>query len=168
MTPIIATCFPSRVYSKSGVCMGIRENFLKLVDKKQQEIVQHELQIREARAYIQALQGSMKFLPRDAASAAGADHSLRPDSTLAKARDAIRGAGTAPAYSGHSKGHRKATGQEKPRFTRWHDVELCARWEGIHQNGAQYVWPDRICKCPVGNDGEQLRHLPDEFGSMQR
>ena len=71
--------------------MGVRENFQKLKAKKESEVRELELRIREAQAYIQALEDSMKLLPRDAA--VETDHALRPETTLAKARDAIKSAG---------------------------------------------------------------------------
>jgi hypothetical protein len=69
--------------------MGLRENFQKLIDKKQQEIRGLELQLREAGAYIQGLQDSMKLLPRDGA-AEKTEHTLRPDSTLSRTRDILK------------------------------------------------------------------------------
>jgi len=71
--------------------MGIRENFQKLINKKLEEISSLELQIREARAYVQALQDSMKLLPKD--SAGSSEYVLREGSTLAKTRDIIRDVG---------------------------------------------------------------------------
>lgn len=74
--------------------MGLRQNFQKLIDKKQQEIRALEIQMREAGAYIQALQDSMKLLPRDTEVGGDSEHSLREGSTLAKTRDLLRHSGT--------------------------------------------------------------------------
>jgi hypothetical protein len=72
--------------------MGARENFQKQKTKKEAEIRELELRIREAQAYVQAIDDLMKFLPRE--TAAETDNAaLRPDSLLAKAREAIRSAG---------------------------------------------------------------------------
>lgn len=71
--------------------MGTRENLQKLISKKQEEIGALELKITETKAYIQGLQDSMKFLPRDSNSTA--DYALREGTALAKARDAIKSAG---------------------------------------------------------------------------
>ena len=49
--------------------MGLRENFQKLLDKKQQEVRALELNVREYHIYIQALQDSMKMLPKENADA---------------------------------------------------------------------------------------------------
>src|ERR1700752_2559199 len=74
--------------------MGLRENFQKLIDKKQQEIRALEMQLREAGAYIQALQDSMKLLPRNSELNSESGHILREGSTLAKTRDLLRKSGT--------------------------------------------------------------------------
>ncbi len=68
--------------------MEIREKLQELLDGKQQEIRDLELQIEKARAYVQALQDSMRFLPRDSG-----DVTLRPGTALAKTRDILRTAG---------------------------------------------------------------------------
>jgi len=67
--------------------MHIREQVQKLIDRKQQEIRDLELQIEKAKAYIQALQDSMRFIPRDSTQG---DAILRPGTALAKARDILR------------------------------------------------------------------------------
>jgi hypothetical protein len=74
--------------------MGVRGNFQKLIDKKQQEIHALEIQVREASAYIQALQDSMKLLPRDTDVNVESEHTLRAGSTLAKTRDLLRKSGS--------------------------------------------------------------------------
>jgi hypothetical protein len=74
--------------------MSIRQDFERRIAKKQQEITELELQLRDAKSYLQALQDSLKFIPRDASSNdsfTGAG--LRPGSALSKARDAIKKAG---------------------------------------------------------------------------
>ncbi len=89
--PALALYFQFGVYFTLGECMGIRENFQKLLTKKQEEISALELQIREAKAYVQGLQDSMKLLPRDGTGVA--EHSLREGSALAKTRDVLKTAG---------------------------------------------------------------------------
>lgn len=74
--------------------MGARENLQRLLDKKQQEIVMLEAQLDRAKIYIQALQDSMKVLPREAAVDQPAKQTImRPGTTLAKVRAAILAAG---------------------------------------------------------------------------
>lgn len=68
--------------------MNIREQFQRLVDRKQQEIRDLELELEKARTYLEALQDSMKLLPRDLNGSN--ETNLRPDTALAKARDILR------------------------------------------------------------------------------
>jgi len=72
--------------------MGLRNDFQKRIEKKQQEIRDLELKLKEANSYLQALLDSLKLLPRDS-DAANSEQVLRPGTTLAKARDAIKKAG---------------------------------------------------------------------------
>ncbi len=72
--------------------MGLREEFQKRIEKKQQEIQELELKLKEANSYMQALLDSIKLLPRDS-NGASVKQILRPGTTLAKARDAIKKAG---------------------------------------------------------------------------
>ncbi len=72
--------------------MGLREDLLKRIERKQEEIREYELKIREGQAYIQGLQDTLKIVPRETPTAA-ADATLRAGTGLSKARDAIRAAG---------------------------------------------------------------------------
>jgi hypothetical protein len=73
--------------------MGARESLQRLADRKSQEIADLERQIDMARAYLQAIQDSMKALPRESSIQPNGDDSsldLRPGTLLARARDAIQ------------------------------------------------------------------------------
>jgi hypothetical protein len=71
--------------------MGLREDLLKRIERKQQEIQEMELRIREANAYVQAMQDTIKLLPKD--TNGDARVALRPGSDVWKAQDAITKAG---------------------------------------------------------------------------
>src|SRR4051812_16249060 len=75
--------------------MGAIENLQRLYDKKQQEVRQLEIKLREASAYLQALQDSIKVLNRESGAAVGEsdEQTLRPGTSLANARDVLRAAG---------------------------------------------------------------------------
>jgi hypothetical protein len=77
---------------KAEDVMGLRENFQKLIERKQAEIRELEVQIREAQSYLQALQDSAKLLPNatDNNGAASAEFTLRPGTSLAGVRDIIK------------------------------------------------------------------------------
>lgn len=74
--------------------MGARESLQRLADRKSQEIADLERQIDMARAYLQAIQDSIKALPRESpsqgGSAAEASADLRAGSLLSRAKDAIQ------------------------------------------------------------------------------
>ncbi len=73
--------------------MGARESLQRLADRKSQEIDDLERQIDMAKAYLQAIQDSIKALPREPSlPQKGEDVSLdlRPGTLLARAREAIQ------------------------------------------------------------------------------
>jgi len=72
--------------------MGLREELQKRIERKQQEIHELRLQIREAEAYIQGLQDTIRLVPKEA-STTPAEISLRPGTSVSKSRDAIKAAG---------------------------------------------------------------------------
>ena len=140
--------------------MGIRENFQKLVNKKQQEVTELELRIREAKAYIQALEDSMKLLPRD--NSASVEHSLRPDSNLAKARDAIKKAGAPLPIADIL----KAIG--KPQDKK-HRVSLAGTLSGYARSGKVFTKtaPNTFGLIETNKVVTEEIELPEEFGNMQ-
>jgi hypothetical protein len=82
--------------------MSAIENLQKLYEKKQVEVRQLEMHLKEANAYLQALQDSIKVISRESGGAAGTtgtgeswepQQTLRPGSETAKARDALKLAG---------------------------------------------------------------------------
>jgi len=72
--------------------MGLRDEIQKRVERKRSEIMELQAKIRDAETYIQALEDTVKLLPRDAA---GQETSvdLRVGSRVAKARDFLRRVG---------------------------------------------------------------------------
>jgi hypothetical protein len=73
--------------------MGLRGEWQKKIDKKLQEIAALELQVRDAKVYVQALEDMMRYLPRDEVGSSSVDSALRPGTAISKARDAIMRAG---------------------------------------------------------------------------
>lgn len=73
--------------------MSIRQDFERRIAKKQQEITELELQIRDARSYMQALQDSLRLIPRDGIEHEGSNSGLRPGTGLFKAREILLKAG---------------------------------------------------------------------------
>lgn len=76
--------------------MGAREEIQKRIERKRAEIVSLEAQVREAEIYIQALEDTLKILPKDTSNEpldSSVLTELRPGSRVAKARDFLRQAG---------------------------------------------------------------------------
>jgi len=77
--------------------MALRDDIHKRIEKKRAEITALESQIRSATVYIQALEDTLKMLPREASDAAISSPSgqpgMRTGSKVDKAREAIRKAG---------------------------------------------------------------------------
>ncbi len=69
--------------------MSLRSKFEEKIKKKEQEIAEYESKIREAKAYMQALQDSLKMMPRDAADGSS-ESTFRPGSSMAKAYDFLK------------------------------------------------------------------------------
>lgn len=70
--------------------MGIREDLVRKIERKRAEIAELETTARLAREYLQALEDTLKMIPKDPSNGSNSFATLRPGSALAKARDAIR------------------------------------------------------------------------------
>ncbi len=79
--------------------MGLREDLLKKIEKKNQEVRELESQIREANAYIQGLHDVVKIIPKENGDDYPPERKLRPNSDMAKAQDFLRKVGK-PLYVG--------------------------------------------------------------------
>lgn len=69
--------------------MGARDSLQKIADRKALEINNLKLQLAQAEAYLQAIQDSLKVLPREL-NDPNAEPELRVGSLLAQARDVLR------------------------------------------------------------------------------
>src|SRR5437870_2514462 len=74
--------------------MGLRDQIQKKIDNKQQELSDLENRIREVKSYIQALQETIKMVPREQGDMFQTQDTaritvLRHGSTLSQAREAI-------------------------------------------------------------------------------
>ena len=144
--------------------MGVRDNFQKLINKKFEEIAALELQIREAKAYIQALQDSMKLLPRDAMGAP--EYTLREGSTLSKTRDILKNAAV-PMSIGEIL---KALG--KPQDKK-HRTSLAGTLSAYSKDGKIFTKtaPNTFGLLEFQNSSRNVDEgvdLPEEFGSMEK
>jgi hypothetical protein len=145
--------------------MGARENLQKLYDKKQQEIRDLELQLAQARSYLQAIQDSVKALPRESSDV---EQNLRPGSGLAKARQALHTAGKPM----HVADILKAIGRpndKKNRLSLAGSLGNYARKQQIFTKPS----PNTFGLISFGNSphkessAEGDSDLPENFGTMQ-
>ena len=74
--------------------MYLRKEFEKRMEKKREEIAALETQLSQAKAYLMALEDSMKLLSR-VGDNDNAEAALRPGTDLDKAREFLRKAGKA-------------------------------------------------------------------------
>lgn len=77
--------------------MGLKSKFEEKIKKKEAEIAEYETRIREARAYLQALQDSMKLLPKEASNTNYSASTLRPGSNVHKTCEYLKKLGK-PAH----------------------------------------------------------------------
>lgn len=73
--------------------MGAREELEKRIDKKRREIATLELQVRDARTYLKALEDTLEMMPRDRQPRDYVVSPLRPGSYITKAKEALSQAG---------------------------------------------------------------------------
>ncbi len=140
--------------------MGIRENLQKLVAKKLEEISSLELKIKEANAYIQGLQDSIKLLPRDASN--GAEYTLRDGSALAKTRDVLKAAGAPLPIADILKA--LGTPQDKK-----HRISLAGTLSGYARDGKVFTKtaPNTFGLIEFRTVQSNEDEIPEEFGSME-
>ncbi len=144
--------------------MGIRQEFQKRIEKKQQEIKDLESKIKEANSYLQALLDSMKWLPRDGNDSAGTQ-TLRPGTTLAKAQEAIREAG----HAMHVADILKAIGKPSDKKNR---VSLGGSLSGYVRSREIFTRPApntfgliEMNKTSNGSEEIEGSDLPENFGA---
>ncbi len=149
--------------------MGARENLQRLADKKAQEISELERQIDMAKVYLQAIQDSMKALPRETLLAASGEESadLRAGTLLARTRDAIKSHGCPM----HISSILNAIGVENTKSAR---VSLVGSLGGYVRKGIVFTRPRPNTFGLVGmkpaimtlDEGMQKDDLPENFGEV--
>lgn len=162
----IAPMFPMR-YSeikKDGDQMGIRENFQKLIERKQAEIRELEVQIREAQSYLQALQDSAKLLPKEADNngVASSEYSLRPGTSLARVRDIIKEKG-APMHINDILSRLGKTIDTQNRVSLVGTLGSYSRKGRIFSRTA----PNTFGLLELGQQEASANDIPEMFGKME-
>jgi len=146
--------------------MGARENLQRLADRKAQEIADLEHQIDMARVYLQAIQDSMKALPKDSQAQGQADDragELRAGSVLARTREAIHKHGQPM----HINAILEAIGLENTKKVR---VSLIGSLGNYVRKGAVFTRPAPntfgLMAMKSSQNGSVQRTLPDTFGEL--
>ena len=147
--------------------MGAKENLQRLADRKAHEIEELEHQIDMARVYLQAIQDSIKALPRDISLPPNGEETsteLRSGTLLARAKEAIQKNG-APMHIGEIL---KAIGIENTKKAR---VSLVGSLGFYVRKGMVFARTAPNTFGLIGMrslqlDQNQLRILPEEFGKV--
>jgi hypothetical protein len=146
--------------------MGARENLQRLADRKAQEIVDLERQIDMAKAYLQAIQDSIKALPKDTPTQGNSEDratGLRAGSVLARTKEAIQKHGQPM----HISEILRAVGLEDTKKVR---VSLIGSLGNYVRKGAVFTRPAPntfgLVGMSTGNNGATDTALPDMFGKL--
>lgn len=146
--------------------MGARENLQRLADRKALEITDLERQIDMARAYLQAIQDSIKALPREISVQVNGEETstdLRPGTLLARAKDAIQKNG-APM---HINFLLKAIGVENTKNAR---VSLVGSLGGYVRKQQVFTRPGPnifgLIGMSAASPESQEPTLPESFGKI--
>jgi hypothetical protein len=113
------------------------------------------------KAYIQGLQDSMKFLPRDGNGAA--EYVLREGSALAKTRDVLRTAGTPLPIADLLKALGKPQDKE-------HRTSLAGTLSGYARDGKVFTKtaPNTFGLLEFRAIQPEDSEIPEDFGSMEK
>lgn len=140
--------------------MSARQILQKLYDKKLAEITELESQLAQAKAYLQAIQDSIKAMPRESADA---EQSLRAGSGLARTREILKLSGKPMHISEILKAMGKPV-DKKNRLSLSGSLATYARRKEIFVRTA----PNTFGLLEFGSaPKEQTEDLPEAFGSMQ-
>jgi hypothetical protein len=150
--------------------MGARENLQRLADRKTQEISDLHRQIDMANAYLQAIQDSIKALPRELPLQVNAEDAsgLRPGTLLARAREALQKNGKPM----HINALLEAIGLDNTKSAR---VSLVGSLGAYVRKGTIFVRPGPNIFGLVGmqlptatSDEGPFSGLPDSFGEVSQ
>lgn len=143
--------------------MTIRDQFQKLLDRKQQEIQELEMSLEKAKTYAQAIQDSMRLLPKNP-SLNEEEQALRPGTALAKTREILKASGKPM----HITEILKALNQpidKKHRLSLSGSLSTYVRKSQIFNRPAPNTFGLMEMSTSTAEEGGV--ELPDDFGSVQ-
>jgi hypothetical protein len=146
--------------------MGARENLQKLADRKEIEINNLRIQLAQAEAYLQAVQDSIKVLPKDPPNGK-TEPDLRPGTLLSQARDVLKTEGK-PMHVNEILAKMGKTVDKANRVSLSGSLAAYVRKRTIFKKTGPNIFalqetPDQPTE-PHGDDGEEL---PETFGSVK-
>lgn len=146
--------------------MGARESLLKLADKKDNEIRELKLQLAQAEAYLQAIQDSVKVLPKESLDAK-MEPELRFGTLLAQARDVLKAEGK-PMHVNEILHKMGKTTDKSNRISLSGSLAAYVRKKTIFKKTGPNIFT--LVETPqqsteLQSDGNE--DLPDSFGSVQ-
>lgn len=142
--------------------MTVRDQFQKLLERKQQEIHDLEMKLEKAKTYAQAIQDSMRLLPKNT-SLAEEEQTLRPGTALSKTREILKSSGKPM----HITEILKALNQpidKKHRLSLSGSLSTYVRKSMIFNRPAPNTFG--LIEMNSSSDEGGLE-LPDDFGSVQ-
>ena len=146
--------------------MGARESLQRLADKKLQEIEGLESELERARIYLQAIQDSMKVLPKEPTSGAEPDRALiRPGTLLAQAREAILNAGK-PLHIGEIVAVIGKPSDKKTRVSLAGSIAWYVRRNQVFTRPAPNTFGLSEMSANARPREASLPSLPDSFGEV--
>ena len=90
ISPLV--CYRLRISYKGGSTMDLHKKFADRIRRKEAEIAKLKGELASAEAYLQALNDSVKMLPRDASDDTSAP-TIRPNSLVGRALELLKTAG---------------------------------------------------------------------------
>lgn len=141
--------------------MTIRDQFQKVLERKQQEIHDLQLKLEKAKTYAQAIQDSMRLLPRNTSTTED-EQILRPGTALSKTREILKASGKPM----HITEILKALNQpidKKHRLSLSGSLSAYVRKSQIFNRPA----PNTFGLIEMNVAAEEGVELPDDFGSVQ-
>jgi len=146
--------------------MGAKESLQKLADKKDIEISNLRLQLAQAEAYLQAIQDSIKVLPKEPANGR-AESELRPGTLLSQARDILKSEGKPMHVNEILKGIGK-TVDKGNRISLAGSLSAYVR-KGVifRKTGPNIFALVEFPREPTESQADESSDLPDSFGSFQ-
>jgi hypothetical protein len=140
--------------------MHIKEQFQRMLDRKRQEIRDLELQLEKAKTYVEALQDSMRLLPKGPSDV---EVTLRPGTALAKTREALKTAGK-PMHITEILRALSLPTDKKHKLSLSGSLSTYVRNSQIFSRPA----PNTFGLIEMNNKGQGesgIEDLPEEFGS---